>query len=284
MENKKNGIYYRLSDFKGGMNIQNKKFLEFKDIDITKKEKPQYKFLVDIEKFNNTSGNCVAYWLSDEYINIFKTSKQLIEIAKPAQGMATGDNKRFVKLWWEVDLNDEFLNSNSAEESKNANKKFVPYNKGGSFRKWYGNNDYILYFKDYGRDIAASSESRFQNSQLYLQQSITWSKISSSPIAFRYKPFGHVFDVAGTSIFGDKDDLDYLLGLCNSIVVMGLLKAISPTLNYEVGQISTIPVKVDKNNDNYKRVNDVVNKNIELSKSDWSSFETSWDFRKHPLV
>ncbi len=92
----------------------------------------------------------MAYWLSDEYINIFKTSKQLIEIAKPAQGMATDDNKRFVKLWWEVDLNDEFLNSNSAEESKNANKKFVSYNKGGSFRKWYGNNDYILYFKDYG--------------------------------------------------------------------------------------------------------------------------------------
>ena len=122
---------------------------------------------------------------------------------------------------------------------------------------------------------------QFKKSKYYFRECISWSKISSGSIAFRYKPYGHIFDVAGTSIFGESDILTYLLGLNNSKIILEILKAISPTLNFEVGQISQIPVKI--NNDNTK-VKSIVNSNISISKTDWDSFEESWDFEKHPLI
>lgn len=130
------------------------------------------------------------------------------------------------------------------------------------------------------RDFNGNLKSRPQNTNFYFNESITWSKISSSSISFRYKPFGHIFDVAGTSIFSNKENLIYLLGLCNSKVILSILNATSPTLNFEVGQISSLPIKYEKNEEIAK----LVNNNISISKLDWDSFEISWDFKKHPLL
>ena len=190
-------------------------------------------------------------------------------------------------MWFEVVLTNVYLDCQSREEARLSGKKWYPYNKGGDYRKWYGNSDYLVNWEKDGHEIRTffgnngRLASRPQNMDYYFKESATWSKVSSGPIAFRYKPTGNIFDVAGTSIFapGHKS-LMYILGLSNSKVVMAILQAISPTINYEVGQIANIPVIQE----NEKRVEEITEKNIMVSKADWDSFETSWDFKKHPLI
>ncbi len=260
--------YYRLVDSKT------------KEYDFLNKNKG-IKFIASGKKFLKIPSYIFAYWITKNLENVFDQSIPLINVANTAQGMATGDNDKYVRFWWEPNYKDEYLNSESREESIRANKKWVPYNKGGAFRKWYGNNDFVVYFKDFGASIASSPLSRFQNSKQYFMESITWGKISSGQISFRYKPFGHVFDVAGTSIFTDHKTLIYLLGYCNSNVAQHILKATAPTLNYEVGQISNLPIICTNKNEEIIKI---VNQNIEISRFDWDAFETSWDFKKHPLI
>ena len=274
-----NGSYFKLTNYKGGMKIQEIKFLE-----INNNKLNEY-YLKGQNEFLNIPGCPIAYWISKKNIEIFK-NPSLSKFGLACVGLQTGDNNRFLREWYEVNINNTLLDSKSVEESKNSNAKWFPYNKGGEFRKWYGNNDYVVDWKDDGktiknlRDFNGNLKSRPQNTNFYFNESITWSKISSSSISFRYKPFGHIFDVAGTSIFSNKENLIYLLGLCNSKVILSILNATSPTLNFEVGQISSLPIKYEKNEEIAK----LVNNNISISKLDWDSFEISWDFKKHPLL
>ena len=277
------GKYFRLTDFPGGMEVQKNKFVEFNNSNDC-----NYVFERTVKDFEKIAGNTIGYWLSEKILNIFSNSKKLSEFAIPRQGMATGENNRFLRLWYEVDKHNELLNSPNYEDYKNATCKWFPYNKGGEFRKWYGNNDYVVNWENDGYEIKhfygdnGKLASRPQNTDYYFKESITWSKISSGPIAFRYKPVGHIFDVSGTSIFGDTDTLKYLLGINNSIVMMNLLKAISPTLNYEVGQISSLPIIED---DKYKdKIIQLVDENINISREEWDSYETSWNFKHHQLL
>lgn len=277
MENKqieKTSLFMRLVDVKSA---QEKEREFFKLLN----EKKYYQSNMNI--FNNVPGASIVYWASNCYFKIFEKSKELIEYAEPKQGLATGKNDIFIRQWYEVNINTAQLNSASVSESKNSNLKWFPYNKGGEFRKWYGNNDYIINWENDGYDVKNFKGSVIRNSNHYFKESISWSKISSNTIAFRYKPFGHIFDVAGTSIFGDHNILIYLLGLNNSKVISTLLKILSPTMNYEVGQISSIPV-IMANNDTKKIIKELVERNIEIEKEDWDSFETSWNFTTHPLI
>ena len=131
-------------------------------------------------------------------------------------------------------------------------------------------------------DDRGKLRSVIRNPATYFMESITWSKISSGIMAFRYKPHGHVYDVAGTSVFAEHDLLMYLQGFCNSCVAMAVAKILSPTINYEVGHISNFPIKVVDGKS--KTVEQIVENSISLSKTDWDSFETSWDFKKHPMI
>lgn len=263
-----NGTYYRLVDSRN------------KEQDFLSKDQ-EIEFIASVNKYFKIPSYIFAYWISKRIESIFDISTLLIDIAKPSQGMATGDNNKFVRMWWEPNYQDEYLNSKSRDETIKANKKWVPYNKGGAFRKWYGNNDYVVYFKDFGASIASSSGSVIRNSTQYLIESITWGKIGSGPISFRYKPFGHVFDVAGTSIFANHEILLFLLALCNSVVTQHILRATAPTLNYEVGQISNIPVISTAIDD---QILNIVKENVYISQNEWNSFETSWNFKNHPLL
>lgn len=216
----------------------------------------------------------------------FQKGTCLSEIANPKQGLATGKNDQFVRLWYEVNREKSFYTATDSIQAFYTGKKWFPYNKGGSFRKWYGNNDCVVNWKNNGKEICNNKDengkllSRPQNTNYYFFESITWSKVASGPIAFRYKPSGHIFDVAGCSIFCEHDQLLYLLGAVNSKVVMELIKAVAPTLNYEVGQVAGVPIIVDTT----ENVKKVVIKNIDISKQEWDSFEESWDFKKHPLI
>lgn len=266
-----------------------KRLVDFNSQDAKKIEylKGANLFVSSAINFDKIPGSPIAYWVSSKLFSAFQDGRPLSAVCKPTQGLATADNGRFLRLWYEVCCSNVTFDCKSCEDSIRAGTRWFPYNKGGEFRKWYGDNDYVVNWENNGyeiknfKDEKGKLRSRPQNTQFYFNESASWSKISSGPISFRYKPSGFIFDVAGTSIFSENNkQLIYILGLCNSNVIMNVLKAMSPTLNYEVGQIATLPFMMA----NEHEVNIFTNDSVRLSKEDWDSFETSWDFMKHPLV
>jgi len=232
------------------------------------------------ENFEKIPGCPVAYWISDTMLKAFEVGRALNDIAQPRQGIATADNNRFLRLWSEIDCHKLGL-SMSQEQAKKCGRKWFPYNKGGDFRKWYGNNDFVVNWENEGAEMKAFKNSVIRNPNYHFRESITWTLISSASTAFRYKPKGHLFDVAGMSMFPPMDKLNYIFGFCNSVIVREMLMILAPTLNYQVGDIARLPIiMIEPTN----TVNELVDKNISLSRADWDSFETSWDFKRHPLV
>ena len=216
-------------------------------------------------------------------INVFAKSMQLSSIAEPRQGLATADNNRFLRLWYEVSISKSFFNATDHIHAFYTGKKWFPYNKGGENRKWYGNNEFVINYETDGKELKSFEKSVIRNPNYYFRQAITWSKISCGRIAFRYKPQGHIFDVAGTSIFNEDEKIfKYLLGLLNTKLMQHILDATSPTINYEVGQIANLPIIV--NEDEKEKVISLANENADLSKKEWDEYEISWDFKKHPLI
>lgn len=278
---KENGLYFKLSDFKGGMEVQKQKVLEA----ITDKN-CGYFFEANQTNFDKIPGSPVAYWVSAATLNSFYCLN-IGELAKPRQGLATGCNDIFIRLWHEVSHNNTYYSATNIEEAVSSKRKWFPYNKGGDYRRWYGNNEYVVNWKQDGQQIRNFTDekgklrSRPQNTQFYFKECISWSLISSGRVAFRYKSFGHIFDVSGMSCFADNH-LYYLLGLCNSPVVDAFLAIFAPTINFQVGDIAKIPVKIS---DTYiATIEEFVKQNIKYSQEDWDSYETSWDFKKNPLV
>lgn len=279
-----NSLCFRLSDFRGGMDIQKQKVLEAI-------ENPNcgYFYEADQNDFSKISGSPIAYWVSQQIITAFQTGDRLGDISKPRQGMATTNNNRFLRLWYEVNQDNIGFNLNSIEDTV-CEKKWYPYNKGGDFRKWYGNNDYVVNFKNKGEEVCAyidatsavNSKGRVINREHYFHECISWSLVSSGNIAFRYKPNGFIFDVAGMSCFASHDMLIYLLGLNNSKVVRTLMATLAPTINFQAGDIANIPVLYKK--EAVDEIDALVSQNIVSETVDWDSFETSWDFEEHPLV
>lgn len=240
------------------------------------------------DAFKSIPGAPIAYWASEAVVRAFEEGESLSSVGTPRQGLATGENARFVRQWWEVSQSRSRYGCASIEESVQSEARWFPYNKGGDYRKWYGNNDCVVNWENDGCEIrgfvdeAGKQLSRPQNTQCYFRPAITWSKISSGSIAFRYKPQGHVFDVAGTSIFASEDELLYLQGACNSSVMLDIASMLSPTLNFEVGQIATYPILKDESCESSIRT--LVWKARELSKGDWDGSEVSWAFASHPMV
>ncbi|MGE9975330.1 BREX-1 system adenine-specific DNA-methyltransferase PglX [Coprococcus catus] len=278
----RSSLCFRLSDFRGGMEVQKAKVLE-----ALENTNCGYFYEANQRYFSKITGSPIAYWVSDKMLKAFD-NKTLSKLASPRVGLQTGENDRFVRFWHEVSDENLCLTAASREYAAQTQYKWFPYNKGGDFRKWYGNNDYVVNWYNDGYEIRHFTDdrgklrSRPQNTDTYFKESITWSKISSGNIAFRYKPAGHIYDVAGTSVFADHDLLLYLQGFCNSSTALKIANILSPTINYEVGHIASFPIIIDK--EKMGKVIEIVEKAIELSKADWDSFETSWDFKTHPLV
>ncbi len=243
---------------------------------------------VSSDNFSKIPGAPVAYWVSEKMLAVFQCTK-LNKIADPKVGLQTGENDRFTRLWHEVATERLCLHASSRDDALKSNCRWFPYNKGGDFRKWYGNNDCVVNWEKDGYGIRhfydekGKLRSRPQNMDTYFKESITWSKISSGIMAFRYKPYGHVYDVAGTSIFAEHDMLMYLQGFCNSCIAMAIAKILSPTINYEVGHIANFPIK-QVSNSVESTIDKIVEDSIAISKYDWDCSETSWDFKKHSMI
>ena len=234
------------------------------------------------ETFKSIPGTPIAYWASAAVLKAFQDGLSLAAFGKPRQGMATGDNAQFVREWWEVSQTRTKVDAISSQDALVSGAKWFPYNKGGEYRKWYGNDEYVVDWLRDGENIKRFSGSVIRNSQLYFSPAITWSKISSAIISFRFKPHGHIFDVAGTSIFADEGILSYIQGLCNSSCIAKIAGILSPTLNFEVGQIASYPV-IESSRDARLIIGLVMNSR-EISKQDWNDCETSWDFSRCRLV
>lgn len=241
------------------------------------------------DSFTDIPGSPIAYWASEQVRKVFKKNEPLGIIAKPRQGMATSDNNRFLRNWHEVMFDLIGFGYQDSTMALNSQLKWFPYNKGGAYRKWYGNFDLVINWEDDGKEVKEYAESLYKNATrtiknipFYFKESITWSFVSSAYFGVRYTPKGFLFDVGGSSLF-PNENLKFYLGFLASKLAPYFISFINPTLNYQVGNIASLPIPV-ANKKVIQYVDKKVQNNISLSKSDWDSFETSWDFKKHPFV
>ena len=271
------GLYIRLENFKGNMEVQKQYTLEAL-------QTPQCKYFYEqkVEEYRKIPLSPIAYWITEKQRESFE-SKLLGEYAYPKQGFATGANDVFLRLWHEVNCWKIGFSCNDREEAKESGKKWFPCNKGGAYRKWYGNNDYIANWENDGFAMKSFNKSVIRNPQFYFNEGITWSSLSSGNLSMRYSPKGFIFESKGSVCFlKDKENLYYILGLVNSKVVDELLLVLSPTLDYHEGPISRIPVVYEQGRK--KKIDTLVECCVKECENDWDSFETSWDFKHHPLI
>lgn len=268
------GTYSRLVDA-NSQDLKEKLFLKRETI-----------YRANVEDYSNIPGQPIAYWVDHHVFDAFKKYKSLSQICDVKNGMSTTDNNRFTRLWFECDFESIGLNYKNAIEAENSGKKWFPYNKGGEYRKWYGNIAVVVNWQNNGAEIKKAAEGatggRIVSQDYYFMQSASWSKVSSNSFALRLYPCGFLFDVAGPGIFADKNRQLYVLALLNSKLNECFLKELYPTMNYEMGQISAFPVNMSESIE--EEIDKLAEDNVKLVKEDWDSFELSWDFKKHPLV
>lgn len=236
------------------------------------------------DNFSKIPGMPVAYWVSENFIKSFER-RTIGCYGSTSKGIITGDNSKFLRLWFEVNINNMNLKAEKYTESEESNIEWYPCNKGGEYRKWYGNKDYLINWKHNGCEIMQRGQKKIRNCQDYKNEfkfipSITWTSLSSSQSSFRYSNKS-LSESAGMTLFISQDYLLFCLGFLNSVVALFSLNVLNPTLNFTAGNIASLPLIISINK---KIIDSIVNENIVLSKSDWDSFETSWDFTTHPLI
>ncbi|EKA1094685.1 BREX-1 system adenine-specific DNA-methyltransferase PglX [Cronobacter sakazakii] len=276
------GSYVRLSDFRGAVN-QGPKTLE-----AIQNHDCGWFFESKPDDFKMIPGAPIAYWVSDIYRDAFSSSPSLSSIAKPRQGLATSDNNRFLKLWHEPSMGKINFSAKNRDDALKSRAKWYPCQKGGGYRKWFGNHDYLVNWENDGQellDFAASlygSPTRtIKNIPFYFKEGATWSTISSSDFSIRYSPVGFISETKGAICFADdKETLLSILGFGNSKLVNYFLKSLSPTLDYHEGPVGKLPFKKLLNS---KVIENVTNL-ISLTEDDWNYSETSWGFSRHSSV
>ena len=243
--------------------------------------------------FNIIPGSPIAYWVSEKYLKIFG-KHEMSDYGSSCIGMRTGDNERFLRFWFEVKTEKMGINYSNAKEACESKKKWFPYCKGGSFRKWYGNNEYVVNWENDGYEIKENTRRvypqlgdnlgwKISNEQFYFKKGLTWSGVGARVFGVRSYPDGMIFD-SGANSFFVKDETDYLYftGLLNCTIMNDVINIINPTINTGCGVIAQLPaIKYEP----YKKnIEGKVESCINISRNDWDSFETSWDFRHHPLL
>ncbi|MBO4458247.1 MAG: BREX-1 system adenine-specific DNA-methyltransferase PglX [Butyrivibrio sp.] len=276
-----NGCFVRLVDYSGEEDKDKAAISAIRDKNMNYYES-------SMGDLGRIPGSPLAYWAGRSIIADFEKSICLSKVCETRKGLATSDNNRFLRLWYEVSFDNIGFDCESNEESKTRNEKWYPINKGGEFKRWYGNRSFVINWKNDGYEIRNFKDdngkllSRPQNTQYNYRQALTWSKITSSIFSARFCEGGFLFDdAAAICHHSDKDLLLYVCGFLNSHICQRVLKILNPTLNVQIGDIGNLPVIKP---DEYGDVKELVSKSIDLAKSDWNTFETSWGFENHPLV
>jgi hypothetical protein len=234
--------------------------------------------------FSKIPGSPIAYWVSERVLRSFDEENLIGDIAQVKIGMGTGKNKIFVRDWWEVNHPHIDFTLKNVNELNNSNGRYFPYNKGGDYRLWYGNLQQVVWFDSTGRNYMNTMSGHRENGgwNYYFKQGLTWSFISSSKFGVRFLPDGFTFDVAGSMLFIDENEIKYVLGFLSSVVCFYILPVLNPTLNFQAGNIKSLPIKPNANW--HGGVKKIVDSNISISSIDWDSRETSWDFERLPLL
>lgn len=271
------GEYIKLSDFPG-KDIQSVKTLEAID-----NPNVSYRFTTFMNKYHSIPGSPISFWISEKIKESFEKGNSFEEMVHPRQGLATGNNDTFVRNWYEVDFEKIGYNFSSISSFHNSGLLYVPYNKGGKQRKWYGNNDFIIKFDKNNFEILSNQGNHLPSRTYYFKKCITWSDISMSNFAGRYCDQGFVFDVKGSCGFPDEENFYYIIAFLNSCLVPKYVDMLNPTLSTQVGDLKRLPL-IQLDDETKCIVNELSKECIEISKNDWDSFETSWDFDKHVLI
>ncbi|MBC2850006.1 BREX-1 system adenine-specific DNA-methyltransferase PglX [Cetobacterium sp. 8H] len=237
-------------------------------------------FITNQKDFEKIPGSPIAYWVSGKILSLF--SKKLIGNEFPVKkGADTGENELFLRQWQEIENQKMGIGLKKGIETIEKNKKWIPYNKGGEFRRWYGNKEYLINWENDGQ-ILKNSKANLRSPQLYFKDGITWNALTSSKTSARLSDYGSLFDSAGSSMF--PIEIEFYLGFMNSKVVDYFLQLLNPTLNYGAGTVAKLPL-ADKEIENEKQIiNTIVKQNIQIAKQEWDSRETSWDFEKLGLI
>ena len=281
-------LCFRLSDFKGGMEVQKQKVLE-----ALADKNCGYFYKADQSNFSKIPGSPVAYWVSKKIFDILEGEPALGEKANPTVGMFTTDNNRFLKMWWEPSYLSIGFGFTSKESAYLSDFYFFPYNKGGNYRKWYGNAEYVVRYENGGEVLKQIVTKKYpylkgnydfvlKTGNPFFKKGMSWSDVTSGSFSCRYMPNGFMYDVKGTSLVIEDEYIMYYLAYLNSSLVDYLLKMLNPTISFQIGNIKSLPfIFSAKENE---KINSISEKCILISSTDWDSFETSWDFKRNPLV
>ncbi len=280
------GEYIRLSELKGDQSEYVKYSIENPDVN--------YRYRINSGLFKEIIGSPIAYWIHGSITEAFKESHLLNEQVALRAGMQTGDNEKFLRYWNEISFEKLGIGFTNGIQTMNSNKKWFPYNKGGGYRKWYGNRFLVVDWENDGTNIKKDKLERLSkgliekknsqcwNEEFYFKEGLTWSALSSGDLSVRYSPVGSIFDTKGASLFItniSSVDLLYVLALLNSNLAKEFMKIFSPTLDFGSGAISKIPLKVP-DQETQRKVCELVQENVDIAKKDWDMTENSWEFNK----
>ena len=278
------GKFIRLEKFKGDMDVQEQKVLE-----AINSPTCNYIYECDTSNYERIDGSPVSYWVTESVYKDFEIGEPMKKVSPPRQGMATTNNNRFLRMWFEIDFNNIGFGMENEDMSAESGKRYFPYNKGGEFRRWYGNNYYVVNFQNHGKelcdyiDVTAAPKfnhkNRVINREYYFRECITWSDISAE-FSGRYCPKGFIFDIKGSSGFPPKDKLLYILGLLNSKLTQAFIDILNPTITTQVGDMSRIPIIYG----DVEHIEQLVKQCVEIGKKQWDALEFSWDYAQHPLT
>lgn len=241
----------------------------------------QIRYEMNALNYNDIPGNPIVYWVSKSIINDFKNGTALGELAPTKKGLDTGDNDYFLKYWFEVSRNKIGTECYDAASFMEAKKKWALHDKGGEFRKWFGNQEWIINWENNAQELR-HAKANLRSERYYFNLAITWSALSSGKISFRLSDYGAISNTAGSSIYPTKENVDYLIAFMNSCVSQMILDMISPTLNYSAGPVSEVPIIFDDSV--IDKIKSFVAANVSIAKDDWNNYEYSLNFKKHPLI
>ena len=282
------GVYYRLVE---GKNCADKErlFLEAKQGDGTAIINSKLYTInypnVEQKNFGKIPSAPIGYWVSPKIQEIFTSNLALSAVCSPTQGLATADNARFLRSWFEVNHNRIGFGYENAALAARSQKKWFPYNKGGSFRRWYGNQEFVVNWEEDGKEIKEYKGAVIRNPTFYFKPSVSWGLIASNASSFRFYPSGFIYDVAGMSLFAnDTNNQLFLLGSLNTKLAFKLVRLMNPTVNMQCGDIAKTPYLRLDSNQKMRSISDNVETNVSISHEDWDAHETSWDFQRNELL
>lgn len=269
------GLYFRLTEFRGGLEIQREKFLE-----AASERNCGYVYETAAEEFAKLPDSPAAYWVSERVRELYEKYPPLGSVAAPRKGNSTSDNDRFLRLWYEVDKNKLNLDSCRIDREDTLIRRWFPYNKGGGYRKWYGFNDYVIDWYDDAAEIRKIPTAVIANYRYFTKAGLTWSTVTSGRFSIRQFGEGFIFDNGGCCIFELGEKKNYICALLNSKVFAYIFGQLNPTLNFQSGEVAKFPF-VYESSDEIDRLTEEC---TALSKEEYDSFEVSRDFRRHPLI